>query len=77
MALMRRCTFDDNALYRHKDFAALRDESEEDPAEIEASKHDLNYVGLDGNIGCLINGAGLAMATMDMIQHAGGSQQIF
>ena len=60
--------FDDNALYRHKDIAALRDETEEDEKEIEASKHDLNYVALDGSIGCMVNGAGLAMATMDIIK---------
>jgi succinyl-CoA synthetase beta subunit len=60
--------FDDNALYRHKDIAALRDETEEDEKEIEASKYDLNYVALDGTIGCMVNGAGLAMATMDIIK---------
>jgi succinyl-CoA synthetase beta subunit len=60
--------FDDNALYRHQDVAALRDESEEDEKEIEASKYDLNYVALDGTIGCMVNGAGLAMATMDIIK---------
>jgi succinyl-CoA synthetase beta subunit len=60
--------FDDNALYRHKDVATLRDETEEDEKEIEASKHDLNYVALDGTIGCMVNGAGLAMATMDIIK---------
>jgi succinyl-CoA synthetase beta subunit len=60
--------FDDNALYRHSDISALRDETEEDPKEIEASQHDLNYVALDGTIGCMVNGAGLAMATMDIIK---------
>src|SRR5213075_3579322 len=60
--------FDDNALFRHPDVAALRDETEEDAKEIEASKYDLNYVTLDGNIGCMVNGAGLAMATMDIIK---------
>jgi succinyl-CoA synthetase beta subunit len=63
-----KVSFDDNALYRHPDIAALRDESEEDGKEIEASKHDLNYVTLDGSIGCMVNGAGLAMATMDIIK---------
>jgi hypothetical protein len=60
--------FDDNALFRHPDIVALRDETEEDPKEIEASKYDLNYIALDGNIGCMVNGAGLAMATMDIIK---------
>jgi succinyl-CoA synthetase beta subunit len=60
--------FDDNALFRHPDVVALRDETEEDPKEIEASKYDLNYVALDGSIGCMVNGAGLAMATMDIIK---------
>ena len=60
--------FDDNALFRHPDVAALRDETEEDAKEIEASKYDLNYVALDGEIGCMVNGAGLAMATMDIIK---------
>src|SRR6266702_472328 len=63
-----KVSFDDNALYRHPDVLALRDETEEDAKEIEASKHDLNYVTLDGNIGCMVNGAGLAMATMDIIK---------
>jgi succinyl-CoA synthetase beta subunit len=69
--------FDDNALFRHKDFLELRDLNEEDPLEIEASKHDLNYIKLDGNIGCMVNGAGLAMATMDIIKHAGGEPANF
>src|SRR5262249_22931049 len=63
-----KIVFEDNALFRHKDVAALRDVEEEDPAEVEASKHDLNYVKLDGQIGCMVNGAGLAMATMDIIK---------
>ena len=63
-----KVSFDDNALYRHPEVVALRDETEEDAKEIEASKHDLNYVTLDGNIGCMVNGAGLAMATMDIIK---------
>src|SRR5665811_77789 len=63
-----KVSFDDNALYRHPDVVALRDESEEDPKELEAAKYDLNYVALDGNIGCMVNGAGLAMATMDIIK---------
>ncbi len=69
--------FDDNALFRHPEIAALRDLDEEDPAEIEASKHDLSYVSLDGNIGCLVNGAGLAMATMDIIKLYGGNPANF
>src|SRR5271169_6580800 len=69
--------FDDNALFRHPDIAALRDEDEEDPTEVEASKHALNYVKLDGNIGCMVNGAGLAMATMDIIKLYGGSPANF
>ena len=63
-----KVSFDDNALYRHPEMVALRDETEEDAKEIEASKYDLNYVTLDGNIGCMVNGAGLAMATMDIIK---------
>ena len=63
-----KVAFDDNAMYRHPEVAALRDETEEDAKEIEASKYDLNYVTLDGNIGCMVNGAGLAMATMDIIK---------
>ena len=68
LCLDAKVGFDDNALYRHPDVAALRDESEEDPKEIEASKYELNYVALDGSIGCMVNGAGLAMATMDIIK---------
>jgi succinyl-CoA synthetase beta subunit len=72
LALDAKFNFDDNALYRHPEIAAMRDTAEEDPREVEASKHGLNYIGLDGNIACLVNGAGLAMATMDIIQHYGG-----
>jgi succinyl-CoA synthetase beta subunit len=72
-----KVSFDDNALHRHPDLAALRDESEEDAKEIEASKHDLNYVTLDGSIGCMVNGAGLAMATMDIIKLYGESPANF
>jgi succinyl-CoA synthetase beta subunit len=77
VALDSKITFDDNALFRHPDIAALRDLDEEDPAEVEASKHELNYIQLDGNIGCLVNGAGLAMATMDIIKFYGGSPANF
>jgi succinyl-CoA synthetase beta subunit len=76
-ALDAKINFDDNALYRHKEFAELRDLNEEEPLEIEASKYDLNYIKLDGNIGCMVNGAGLAMATMDIIKHAGGEPANF
>ena len=72
VALDAKMNFDDNALFRHNDVAKLRDETEEDPTELEAAKYDLNYVKLDGNIGCMVNGAGLAMATMDIIEHCGG-----
>ncbi|HSK42911.1 MAG TPA: ADP-forming succinate--CoA ligase subunit beta, partial [Candidatus Binatia bacterium] len=72
-ALDAKFGFDDNALFRHKDLKELRDISEEDPLEVEASKYNLNYIKLDGNIACLVNGAGLAMATMDIIKYAGGS----
>jgi succinyl-CoA synthetase beta subunit len=71
-ALDAKINLDDNALYRHKDLVELRDLNEEDPLEVEASKHGLNYIKLDGNIACMVNGAGLAMATMDIIQYAGG-----
>ncbi len=71
-ALDAKMNFDDNALYRHPDIKELRDLSEEDPLEVEASKYNLNYIKLDGNVGCMVNGAGLAMATMDIIQYAGG-----
>ncbi|MGD9741422.1 MAG: ADP-forming succinate--CoA ligase subunit beta [Dongiaceae bacterium] len=77
LALDAKMNFDDNALFRHKDVAALRDENEEDPAELEAGKHELNYIKLDGNIGCMVNGAGLAMATMDIIQLYGGKPANF
>jgi succinyl-CoA synthetase beta subunit len=69
--------FDDNALYRHADIKELRDVSEEEPLEVEASKFSLNYIKLDGNIGCMVNGAGLAMATMDIIKLAGGEPANF
>jgi len=72
LALDAKLNFDDNALYRHSDVAALHDPDEEDPRELEARKIDLAYVGLDGDIGCMVNGAGLAMATLDMITHCGG-----
>ncbi|MCB0398009.1 MAG: succinate--CoA ligase subunit beta, partial [Flavobacteriales bacterium] len=71
LAVDAKVTLDDNALYRHKDYAEMRDESEEDPTEVEAGKVGLNYVKLDGNVGCMVNGAGLAMATMDMIKLLG------
>jgi len=76
-ALDAKLTFDDNSLFRHKDYEELRDLNEEEPLEIEASKHDLNYIKLDGNIGCMVNGAGLAMATMDIIKLAGGEPANF
>jgi succinyl-CoA synthetase beta subunit len=77
MALDAKVNFDDNALYRHKDIEELRDEDEEDPAELEAAKHDLNYIKLDGSIGCMVNGAGLAMSTMDIIKLHGGDPANF
>ncbi len=77
IALDAKMNFDDNALFRHKDIAELRDESEEDPTELKAAKFDLNYVKLDGNIGCMVNGAGLAMATMDIIKLYGGEPANF
>jgi succinyl-CoA synthetase beta subunit len=77
LALDAKVTFDDNALYRHKDLEALRDLDEEDPAEVEAKKYDLSFITLDGNVGCMVNGAGLAMATMDTIQHFGGQPANF
>jgi succinyl-CoA synthetase beta subunit len=77
MALDAKMNFDDNALFRQKDVAELRDEDEEDPAELEAARHDLNYIKLDGNIGCMVNGAGLAMATMDIIKLFGGDPANF
>jgi len=77
IALDAKFSFDDNALYRHKDIAAMRDLNEEDPREVAASKHNLNYIGLDGDIACMVNGAGLAMATMDIIKHYGGNPANF
>jgi len=77
LALDAKFNFDDNALYRHPEIVALRDITEEDPREVEASKYCLNYIGLDGNIACLVNGAGLAMATMDIIKHYGGEPANF
>ena len=77
IALDAKMNFDDNALFRHKDIAELRDEDEEDPMELEASRHDLNYIKLDGTIGCMVNGAGLAMATMDIIKLYGGEPANF
>ncbi len=72
IAVDAKVNLDENALYRHPDYAAMRDLTEEDPTEVEAGEHDLNYVKLDGNVGCMVNGAGLAMATMDIIKLAGG-----
>jgi succinyl-CoA synthetase beta subunit len=77
LALDAKVNFDDNALDRHKELSDWRDLSEEDPAEIEAKKYDLSYIALDGNIGCMVNGAGLAMSTMDIIQHYGGQPANF
>src|SRR5437868_8375531 len=77
VALDAKFNFDDSALYRHPEVAAMRDTAEEDPREVEASKHGLNYIGLDGNIACLVNGAGLAMATMDIIKFYGGNPANF
>ena len=77
LALDAKVTFDDNALFRHPEITALRDLNEEDPKEIEASRHALNYIALDGNIACLVNGAGLAMSTMDIIKHFGGNPANF
>lgn len=77
IALDAKVNFDDNAMFRHKDYAELRDLNEEEPLEIEASKYDLNYIKLDGNIGCMVNGAGLAMATMDIIKLHGGEPANF
>ena len=77
LALDAKFDFDGNALFRHPEIAALRDPTEEDPREVEASKYDLNYIGLDGNIACMVNGAGLAMATMDIIKHCGGEPANF
>jgi succinyl-CoA synthetase beta subunit len=77
LALDAKMNFDDNALFRHTDIEGMRDEAEEDPTELEAAKHSLNYVKLDGNIGCMVNGAGLAMATMDIIKLYGGDPANF
>lgn len=77
IAVDAKVTLDDNALYRHKDYAAMRDEREENPVEVEAMEKGLNYVDLDGNVGCMVNGAGLAMATMDLIKQAGGEPANF
>jgi succinyl-CoA synthetase beta subunit len=77
LALDAKMTFDDNAMFRHKDFAEMRDLHEEDPLEVEASKFGLNYIKLDGSVGCMVNGAGLAMATMDIVKLAGGEPANF
>ncbi len=77
IAVDAKVSLDDNGLFRHPDYAAMRDTSEEDPTEVEASQNDLNYVKLDGNVGCMVNGAGLAMATMDIIKLAGGEPANF
>jgi succinyl-CoA synthetase beta subunit len=77
LALDAKINIDDNAMFRHKDLMDLRDVNEEDPLEVEASKHGLNYIKLDGNVACMVNGAGLAMATMDIIKYAGGSPANF
>ena len=77
MAVDSKVTLDDNALFRHKDYAQLRDKREEDPTEVEAGEYGLNFVKLDGNVGCMVNGAGLAMATMDIIKMAGGNPANF
>ena len=77
VALDAKINFDDNALYRHKELLDLRDLNEEDPLEVEASRYGLNYIKLDGTVGCMVNGAGLAMATMDIIKYAGGSPANF
>jgi succinyl-CoA synthetase beta subunit len=77
IALDAKINIDDNAMFRHKDLLDLRDTNEEDPLEVEASKYGLNYIKLDGNVGCMVNGAGLAMATMDIIKYAGGSPANF
>ncbi len=77
LALDAKVTLDDNSFFRHKDYEELKDENEEDPLELEAAKHNLNYIKLDGNVGCMVNGAGLAMGTMDLIKLAGGSPANF
>ena len=77
IAVDSKVSLDGNSLFRHPDLLALRDKSEEDPTEVEAGEHDLNYVKLDGNVGCMVNGAGLAMATMDIIKLSGGDPANF
>ena len=77
LAVDAKVTLDDNALYRHKDYALMRDLREENPIEVEANAAGLNYVDLDGNVGCMVNGAGLAMGTMDLIKQAGGEPANF
>src|SRR5204863_4796021 len=77
LALDAKLNFDDNALYRHKDIVELRDINEEDPLDVEASKYGLNYIKLDGDVACMVNGAGLAMATMDIVKLAGGEPANF
>ena len=77
LALDAKMNFDDNALFRHPDIKEMRDLAEEDPLEVEASKFGLNYIKLDGNVGCMVNGAGLAMATMDLVKLAGGEPANF
>ncbi len=77
LALDAKMTFDDNALFRHPDIKEMRDLAEEDPLEVEASRFGLNYIKLDGNVGCMVNGAGLAMATMDLVKLAGGEPANF
>jgi succinyl-CoA synthetase beta subunit len=77
LALDAKVSFDDNALFRHPEIVSLRDLNEEDPKEVEASKHALSYIALDGDIACLVNGAGLAMSTMDIIKHFGGNPANF
>jgi succinyl-CoA synthetase beta subunit len=77
MAADAKVNIDDNALYRHTDYASMRDLNEEDPTEVEAGKYNLNFIKLDGNVGCMVNGAGLAMATMDIIKHSGGEPANF
>ena len=77
ICLDAKINFDDNALYRHPDILSLKDFDEEDPIETEANKHDLSYIKLNGKIGCMVNGAGLAMATMDIIKLYGSNLQIF
>src|SRR3546814_18699759 len=77
IALDAKMNFDDNALFRHKDVAEMRDEDEEDPMELEAARHELNYIKLDGKAGCMVNGAGRALAPMDIIKTSVGEQAIF